>query len=244
MLQKVELFIAETVRERVQLIGKELNVWVNEYFRATVLVIETFVPQLFFKAFVEYGTSSLLQDVVASVGECVSLFEGTVIGHSLATADSLLTSVCFGVASCIHPNDCVRGTLAGVLVCARLSRLGIRAAVGVASDLVMYHHILSDARNISVTTGAPHRIAQRLSRVARSLGGGVVVDERTAASSQPWVVFTRDKGSPGKSDGAKEGAPRPSSGATEGATSDYFIYRPRFPDTVTNDEGMVEGLGA
>lgn len=89
-----------------------------------------------------------------------------------------------------HENDCVRGILAALAICADLGKLGYQAAIGITSGTtfcgIVGHH--GNRREYTVL-GDTVNLSARLMQRAKAENGGVITDDTTKHFAEKYLHF-------------------------------------------------------
>jgi class 3 adenylate cyclase len=172
----VARFLPRMLRERLAVSGG----WLAEFRRVTVL-------------FVGFGDGDFADPAqhdaagtqVAALQAVVARFDGTV--HQLVAEERGATLIAaWGLAGVTHEDDARRGVEAALAIAAELARLGVPAAVGVASGRLFCGVRGSAARREWAIVGDRMNLAARLMRAA---GSGVLCDDTTALAAAARLRF-------------------------------------------------------
>lgn len=126
-----------------------------------------------------------LQDAFALVQQCIYEYEGT-INKFLVDDKGSTVIAAFGLPPVTHENDPIRGILSSLAICAALSKLGLKASVGITTGTALCGVVGHQGNRREYTVlGDIVNLSARLMQKAKSENGGVITDETTK-------LFTHD----------------------------------------------------
>lgn len=130
-----------------------------------------------------------LQAAFALVQQCIYEYEGT-INKFLVDDKGSTVIAAFGLPPVTHENDPIRGILASLAICAALTKLELKASVGITTGTALCGVVGHQGNRREYTVlGDIVNLSARLMQKAKSENGGVITDETTKLFTEDVLHF-------------------------------------------------------